>query len=185
LPTVTVWKRAADCHLAYRIGPVADALLQLSRTSTPPPPADPGEPNLNPDPQRFADLLRWQGPTDRRHYPRRESLGGVSVRCPEDSPISLQKTEWLLRASRLKGKLLDIGMQGTAFLLPTTIAVGTTILLRLSNRRLDKTFDTFARVIRVVPEESGDWRIVCRFHHNLTFEQVYDLGRQIYSTSMV
>ena len=100
-------------------------------------------------------------------------------RFPADSTANAQQRTWLLHSSRLKGRLVDISMNGIAFLSPEPIKGGETILLRLSNARFDKCLDTVAQVVRVSPNENGAWRMVCRFRENLTFEQVNSFGMHL------
>jgi hypothetical protein len=75
-------------------------------------------------------------------------------------------------------------MQAVSFQLGQPIAVGQSITLRLANGRLDSSLDTLATVIR--SSQVGDhWKIVCRFERNLTYEQIHDLGRQLFTSATV
>lgn len=92
---------------------------------------------------------------------------------------------WHLHSSSLKGPLLDISMNGVAFLLPQQLSEGEDLFVRLSNRPFDKQIDTAVEVLRVVPEEGDQWKIVCKFHKTLTFEQVHDFGRHLFRSNIV
>jgi len=123
--------------------------------------------------------------SDRRRFPRRESQSGVLVHCPEDPETAApQSLEWLLHSTALRGKLVDICMQGVSFRLGQPIVVGQAITLRLANNRLDSSLDTPATVIRSTPI-GNCWKIVCRFEKNLTYEQIHDLGRYLFTSTTV
>jgi len=124
--------------------------------------------------------------SDRRAFPRHEGACSVSVaRTPVGTTAPPQEQSWLLHASQLKGRLLDISMNGIAISLPVSIEQGETILLRLSNPRLDRTLDTAAEVVRSEGDDQGCYRIVCRFHRRLTLEQVNCFGKSLFPSQLV
>lgn len=127
--------------------------------------------------------------TDRRAFPRRDSGCVVSV-CHRkgDSPINQQRMAWMLHASRTKGTLVDISMNGVAFLMETAdepIEPDDRVLLRITNRRFDRHVDTTGRVVRASADETGGWRVVCRFDKQLAFDEVSTLGRHLFQSNLV
>lgn len=174
----------------YTPGSLARALLHLCANPQPKHPFD-GETHIG-----IADAGLDSGrvdinaiagqPVERRHFPRRQSQSAVSVRCPAGPRTgNSQQTEWLLHSSRLKGQIVDVGMQGVAFYLSEPIEIGSTITLRLSNSRLDTSFDVLARVMRVSSDGPEGWKIVCRFVKQLSLEQVHALGRHCFASPTV
>jgi hypothetical protein len=123
---------------------------------------------------------------DRRAFPRRDSGCAVSVcRRKDGSPVNAQRMGWLLHSSRLKGMLVDISMNGVAFTLGEEIGDGEAILLRLTNTRFGTHVDKSATVIRALPVNGRQWKIICQFDHKLTYEQVHDFGKNLFQSHLV
>ena len=160
----------------------ARALSQLyahfvSRTDQPPEEEKPPRPSADDSPNRN---------TERRAFPRRESGCDVSV-ClrHEKGLLTQQQMAWRLHSSTRKGSLVDVSMNGVAFLLNEPIEKDEELLLRLTNRQFAKNVDTHAHVLRALSDGDGQWRIICQFQKNLTFEQVHDLGRHLFQSDFV
>lgn len=169
-------------------GPVAAALVALQARCRPVA-ASPDVPNATtrePQPFHSAEPAIDSTESDRRAYPRRDSGCSVSVaRSAENGATNPQMAAWQLHSSQLKGALLDISMNGVAFLIPEPLAEDEDLFLRLSNRSFDKQIDTSARVVRIFPDADEQWKIVCKFHKRLSFEQVHDFGRHLFHSDIV
>lgn len=144
--------------------------------------------------------------SDRRAFPRRDSSCIVSV-CrsevqfePADSvnvkpkvhndhaaraQLELQKRVWQLHSSPLNGPLVDLSMNGVAFLLHEEFEGGVCLLIRLKNRQLHKHIDAVARVVRSIPQDDGQWRIVCSLLKNLSLEQVHEFSKRQFESDFV
>jgi hypothetical protein len=124
--------------------------------------------------------------SDRRLLPRRESECVVSVcRCQIEERLTAQRIAWMLHATKLKGQLVDVSMSGVAFHLMEPLTAGSRILLRISNRTLDKKVDASATILRSRAASEGGWDVVCRFNKNLTFDQIRTVGRSLFSATIV
>ena len=137
---------------------------------------------------RPKETVKTEAPSaaDRRAFPRRQSRCAVLVHCCSDKePFNPQHMEWLLRSARLKGWLIDISMNGVAFLVPEPLKPGHHVLLRLANLRLDCHLDAEADVVRVTEDEEGGWKIVCRLRRNLGLEQVVQFGRNLFDSQVI
>jgi len=127
-----------------------------------------------------------QSAMDRRKLPRRESECLVSVcLCRSEERLTSERITWMLYASKLKGRLIDVSMSGLAFHLPESLPAGSRILLRIHNRTIDKQVDTQAEVLRSRAASDGGWELVCRFQKNLTFEQIHTVGRSLFAATIV
>jgi len=123
---------------------------------------------------------------DRRAFPRRDSGCDVRVHCLVMSTVvSSQQLEWLLHATPLQGSLLDLSMNGLAFLINRPLEPSQRVLLRVSSRTTDLSVDTSATVVRCTREDSGAWKVVGRFDQNLTLEQAHELGRYLATATIV
>jgi hypothetical protein len=123
---------------------------------------------------------------DRRKLPRRESECIVSIcRCRDDERLTSERISWLLHATKLKGRLIDVSMSGVAFHAQESLAGGSKILLRIANRTIDKQVDTQAVILRSRAASDGGWDVVCRFHKNLTFEQIHTVGQSLFAATIV
>ncbi len=121
----------------------------------------PAEENLNP----CSD--------ERRALPRRDGNCRVAV-CrlkKDDWCLTPPQIEWRLHATRLKGTLWDLSMQGAAILLPEPLSVGESVMLRLFCPRRDRHVDQQATVVGIA-EESGGCKLMCQFRKKLSLEQV-------------
>jgi hypothetical protein len=138
-----------------------------------------GQSNSSTSPDGLSDM-------DRRGLPRRESECNVSIcRCRDEERLTAQRIAWMLHATNLKGQLIDVSMSGVAFHSLESLAAGSRILLRISNRKLDKQVDTSAMILRSRAARDGGWDVVCRFHKNLTFEQIHTVGRSLFAATIV
>jgi hypothetical protein len=109
------------------------------------------------------------GGSERREFPRRDSGCVVSVcRTQDNEPVGPQELDLRLNAGRLKGPLVDLSMNGVAFVLPERLADDELIHLRLTNRRIEKQTD-----------EEGGWKAICRLEHNLPLEDVHEFTRNL------
>ena len=133
-------------------------------------------------------------PSDRRAFPRRDSSCVVSVCRSEvefeptdfvNAQLELQRCGWQLHASELKGPLADLSMNGVAFVLHEEFEDGECLLIRLKNRQLDKQLDAVARVIRCIPQDDREWKIVCRLLNNLSLEQVHEFSKRQFESAFV
>jgi hypothetical protein len=141
----------------------------------------PGYSNTTPD-----NLSGRLSGMDRRRLPRRESDCIVSIcRCRGEERLTAERIAWMLHATKLKGQLIDVSMSGVGFYIKESLAAGSEILLRISNRMVDKQVDTSATIIRSRPVSKGGWDVVCRFHKNLTFEQIHTVGRSLFAATIV
>jgi len=123
---------------------------------------------------------------DRRLYPRHDSGCVVSVyRRADTLPLNQQQVEWALHSSRLKGALVDISMNGASFELSEPFDKGENILVRIANRLLDQSVDTSATVVRSLENSDGQWKTVCRFVPNLSYDQVSALGHYQFMSQRV
>lgn len=123
---------------------------------------------------------------DRRKVPRRESECTVSIyRCRDEERLTSERISWLLHSTKMRGQLLDVSMSGVAFHAVESLTTGSRILLRISNRTLDKQVDTSATVLRSRATSNGGWDVVCRFNKNLTFEQIHTIGRSLFAATIV
>ena len=123
---------------------------------------------------------------DRRKLPRRESECIVSIcRCRDEERLTSERISWLLHATKLKGRLIDVSMSGVAFHAQESLAGGSRILLRIANRTLDKQVDTQAVILRSRAASDGGWDVVCRFNKNLTFEQIHTVGHSLFAATIV
>ena len=123
---------------------------------------------------------------DRRAFPRYDSQCLVSVvPVTDDRVVSVAERDWRLHSSQLKGPLIDISMNGIAFVSSHSLEEGQHVLLRLSNPRLDKYVDTTAEVLHASQEATGGWKTICQFRRKLTWEQVHALGKHLFQCGVV
>ncbi|MGH7201228.1 MAG: PilZ domain-containing protein [Planctomycetaceae bacterium] len=160
---------------------IGEALGRLSA----PEPADDGPSDRQMQAAAAATAVPAPTAADRRVFPRRES-GCVVVahRLGPGGTVTEQDRDWLLHASALKGRLMDVSMNGAAFLLPQPVVQEERLLLRITNPRLGQSVDAAAHVLRTT-EEEGATRVVCRFETNLTFEQIRQIGRAQFNSDVV
>jgi hypothetical protein len=125
-------------------------------------------------------------PSDRRAFPRRDSECVVSIHRQQNPPENNeQQMDWQLHSSQLKGSLADISMNGVSFLLSEPIERGENIVLRMASHRFNNQVDTEATVLRSFSQGRGQWKVVCQFRRNLTFEEVHNLSRQLFESNLV
>ena len=85
---------------------------------------------------------------DRRALPRR--LGDCQlVAHPLDGEYPPRNTEWMLHAAQWTGPLVNISLSAVAFQLDRSVAIGTTLLLRITNPQLGSCVESLGRVERV------------------------------------
>jgi hypothetical protein len=120
------------------------------------------------------------GGSERREFPRRDSGCVVSVcRTQDNEPVAPQELDLRLNAGRLKGPLVDLSMNGVAFVLPERLADDELIHLRLTNHRIEKQTDASATVLKTVADDEGGWKAICRLEHNLPLEDVHEFTRNL------
>jgi hypothetical protein len=124
---------------------------------------------------------------ERRDFPRRESHCRITVcRLSEDEDrLTLQQIEWRLHATRLKGELSDLSLNGAAIRLPQALPHGESIVMRLNCPRRDRHLDQYARVVRTLADDSGEYKVVCKFEKRLTLEQVSFFSRFLNQTGLI
>lgn len=115
---------------------------------------------------------------ERRRFPRRQSECEVAlIGRQETHELTPQETDWLLRPSRQVGRLLDISQTGLCMLLDVDVAVGSEVLLRISNHQLNRHVDNAAKVVRSQPAGHGRVCVHCQVLQDFTLDQLQDLGR--------
>lgn len=120
------------------------------------------------------------GGRERRAFPRRDSGCVVSVcRTQNNEPVGPQELDLRLNAGLLKGPLVDLSMNGVAFVHAERLVDGEFIYLRLTNRRIEKQTDASASVLKAVADEEGGWKAICRLEHNLPLEDVHEFTRHL------
>ena len=123
---------------------------------------------------------------ERRAFPRRESGCEVLVhRMPSGAIPDPLRLDWLLHSSRLRGHLLDISMNGAAFLIGERVDQNERMSLRFLDGQRRQKIDTKGTVLRVSPGEAGAWKVVCKLDANLSFEEITRLGRSLSTTRFV
>jgi hypothetical protein len=76
-------------------------------------------------------------------------------------------------------------MSGIALYLPEPLEPGAKVLLRISNRTIDRYVDTTAVVLRCRQSLEGGCNVVCRFQKNLSFQQIHIVGRSLFASTIV
>ena len=118
--------------------------------------------------------------TDRRRFLRRHSTHLVRVLPYRDIPISPEDLEWALHESPLRGQMLDISMNGVAFLLKQPLAVSARVWLKLESRTRDFAVVRSGRIIRVVSASDTASTVTCRFDHCVPYADVVLLSQQLF-----
>ena len=149
------------------------ALVRLYGTVAQPSPACPAAASVTSETAPDASAAH-----ERRALPRRDSACCVHI-CviPGDEPVQTQRVEWLLHASRQSGPMVDVSLRSVSALLAQAVAGGARVMLRLTNRRLDKDVDRSARVVRSVPLGADEWKVVCRLDSPLSLEELQQFAR--------
>lgn len=155
------------------------ALQTLDHAAAPLREGPPGLPNAV-SPHDLASSLERLF-VERRETPRRpaEALASVAP-LPSDGEAPPPES-WgdLLTESGVAGRLLDLSMHNAALLLPRSFEEGTLVLLRLPRNNSTDPLDKAARVVRVVCLDEGRWKVALQFLTPLTFDQAYELGRDL------
>jgi hypothetical protein len=125
--------------------------------------------------------------SDRRAFPRRDSRSVRLVvhRWNDTRSATEHDKQWLLHSSQARGRLLDVSRNGVAFLYSEALKSGDHLIVRMSNPLYDQPIDKPAVVLRSSRIGDGQWKTICRFQRNLTFDEVYVLGRPLVSPSFV
>lgn len=123
--------------------------------------------------------------SDRREFPRRESVCTVAVFRIDSEPISNTEHDWKLHSTTLRGPLTDVSMNGIALKLACELTEMESVLLRIHLPQSGRHIDRKAKVLRSVRHPDGHWRIVCRFDDKLTYEEVSAAGRPILESQWV
>ncbi|MDA1014671.1 MAG: PilZ domain-containing protein [Planctomycetota bacterium] len=116
---------------------------------------------------------------DRRRFPRRDSGCIVKVcRSGQTVPLNRVTWKWRLHASRLKGSLSDISLNGISFTIDEQLTTGEFVLLQIKNQRLDASIECAARVIRTIHRPDG-WQAVCQFTNPLNLDALHRIARHV------
>ncbi len=123
-------------------------------------------------------LVEPSSGSERRRFPRRQSECSVTlVERAQTLELTPRETDWLLQSSRAVGQLLDISQTGLCLLVEKDLAIGSEVLLRISNPQLQRTVDSAATVVRSQPSGAGRFSIHCVVLREFTLDQLQDLGR--------
>jgi len=164
-PTSAMLFSPAQQPLSSGLSGPADPLgLALLRLRT----ADPGHPQSaafhGDDEQRDSD------PNDRRQFPRHRSSYVVSVR-----PDGGSATTDLLQSqstAAIRGEMIDLSLNGIAFKLLKPLQPDSQITVNLRNPVNGCNLRMSGLVIRCLPGDGQEWKVVCCFEHHLSVEQL-------------
>lgn len=159
------------CELEFQAVRTGDASLDYSE---------------NPEIDPWA-ILPQKSPDERRAFPRRDSHCRIAIcRISDDEDrLTLQQIEWRLHATKLKGELCDLSLNGASIRLPQALPQGERIVLRLSCPRRDHHLDQHAEVTRSLADGDGEYKVVCQFEKRLTLEQVSFFSRFLNQTGLI
>lgn len=115
---------------------------------------------------------------ERRRHPRRSGVCTVSIVEPASNFSSKPNLDWAFRAARLRGRMLDVSLKGTAFLLSEPIEAGRHLLLQLNHSQRGAAVSRRITVAGCCPEGDGQWRILCEFQNQLSFEELTQLSSE-------
>ncbi|MEX2285996.1 MAG: hypothetical protein WD648_02830, partial [Planctomycetaceae bacterium] len=76
-------------------------------------------------------------------------------------------------------------MNGVAFSANQALEKGDQIVLRLVTRVFDRSVDKQAVVLQSSSLGHGQWKTVCKFQQNISYDEVCVLGRRVISPALV
>lgn len=116
---------------------------------------------------------------DRRRFLRRSSTQLVRVIPDCGIPVDEEDLDCALHESPCRGRMVNISMNGVAFLLPKPLAVSARVWLKLESRTREFAVTRAARIVRAAPAADTGWMITCRFDHSLPYADVLLLGHDL------
>lgn len=135
---------------------------------------------LSPQPSGSTDVSQTFAGSERRRFPRRQSECEVTLIDRQQTlDLTPQETDLLLRSSSQVGRLLDLSQTGLCLLQDVDVALGSEVLLRISNHQLNRHVDSAAKVVRSQSAGHGRFCIHCEVLQGFSLDQLQDLGRPL------